>query len=202
MTDLSTQAAQAQHYAPIRSRLWGEPAPVKRIAIPAPPPAVVFTKAASQPAKVDRYAEHPDFGPSALGWRQIIKAVCIKHDISVAVVMGDSRRIDVSPIRHECFYRVHTETTMSKNQIGVVFGRDHTTVMHGISQHIKRAAKAGTILLDRPRDKGKRTVETVYQLRQEGLSNKEIAERLGRNRDYVAAIVCMLGKVEQIGAAE
>lgn len=185
MTDLSTQAAQSQHYAPIRSRLWGDTAPAKRISIPAPP---AFPKAASQPGKLDRYTDHPDFGPDAPKWRQIIKDICRKHNVSIAVVMSESRRMDVSPVRHECFYQIHEQTTTSKNQIGVMFGRDHTTVIWGIRQHIKRAAKAGMVLPDRSIDKGKHTVEDVYRLHQEGLTTKEIAEKLGRNRDYVSDV--------------
>lgn len=205
MTDLSTLTGQTQHYAPIRARLWGEPETVKRITIPAlaaSRPRASIPKAACQPIARERYTDHPEFGNGASRWRQIVKDACIKHDVSIAMVMGDSRRIDVIPIRHECFYRVHTETTMSKKQIGVKFGRDHTSITHGIRRHIFRAAAAGIVLAERPYDKGKLTVENVRQLHAEGLTNAQIASRMHRCRNYVASIVSVLDKVAQLGAGE
>lgn len=76
---------------------------------------------------------------AALSWRLIAADVCRKHGCSLAQILSPQRAHWLVVVRHELFFRLSTETTMSLPQIGrAIGGRDHTTVLHGIRMHRKR----------------------------------------------------------------
>lgn len=74
-------------------------------------------------------------------WRIIVDQVAAKHNLTANDVRSARRAHEVVVARHECFYRLKNETTMSLPQIGRLMGnKDHTTVLHGIHRHEARIA--------------------------------------------------------------
>jgi hypothetical protein len=74
-------------------------------------------------------------------WRIIVDQVAAKHNVSATDVRSARRTHAVVVARHECFYRLKHETTMSLPQIGRLMGnKDHTTVLNGIHRHEARIA--------------------------------------------------------------
>ena len=73
------------------------------------------------------------------GWKDIVREVCANHGFTLQQILGAQRQRRLCSARHEAFYRLSTETTMSLPEIGDAFGgRDHTTVLHGIRKHKAR----------------------------------------------------------------
>jgi len=74
-------------------------------------------------------------------WRIIVDQVAAKHNTTVNDIRSARRGHEIVVARHECFYRLRHETTMSLPQIGRMMGnKDHTTVLHGIHKHEGRIA--------------------------------------------------------------
>ncbi len=69
--------------------------------------------------------------------RQFARNVCAEAGVSIHIVMGRNRTPAICRLRELIWYRAHAEG-YSLNQIGQVFGRDHTTVMHGIRNEQRR----------------------------------------------------------------
>jgi chromosomal replication initiation ATPase DnaA len=73
----------------------------------------------------------------------------ISDDLGVSVeqMKGLSRKRDVCWARHEAMFRMFTEIKPRPSylKIGRRFGRDHTTVIHGIRSHAKRMGLADPI---------------------------------------------------------
>ena len=79
---------------------------------------------------------------SPFRWKFIIREVCEKHGIKLNEIMSVRRPTKITTARHEAFYRLKNETSMSYPQIGRVMGGfDHTTVLHGVKMHEKRMLK-------------------------------------------------------------
>lgn len=71
--------------------------------------------------------------------RFIVDEVCAKHGLTYLEIIGDQRGKKIVAARHEAMYRLSKETTLSLLAIGrVMGGKDHTTVIHGISQYAKK----------------------------------------------------------------
>lgn len=66
---------------------------------------------------------------------QILKEVCEKHQVSLKEVLSPMRSRYVIPARHEAMYRIREEKCLSWAQIGRIFDRDHTSVLHGWRKH-------------------------------------------------------------------
>jgi hypothetical protein len=74
-------------------------------------------------------------------WKIIIQEVCAKHGLRLPEVLGGRRSKPIVIARHEAFYRLSTETTMTLPQIGYrMGGKDHSTVIHGIRAYKARMA--------------------------------------------------------------
>lgn len=74
----------------------------------------------------------------------VLTAVAIKHGLTLSEIMGKDRRHHVAHARQEAFWVLkQTYPEMSLPAIGRMFGKDHTTVLHGIRQHEKRRAAGG-----------------------------------------------------------
>jgi len=81
------------------------------------------------------------FSRGRLTWRQIARDVAVKHDLTLADLIGPSRLAPVVKARHEAMHRVRRETSHSLPRIGQLFGgRDHTTVMNAVRRHAQRVA--------------------------------------------------------------
>lgn len=81
-----------------------------------------------------RYPEEPflDLGRMR---DEIVSGVAKRHGITVTVMRSTTQCTEVARARWEAMYRLHEELGMSKSRIARYFGRDHTTVMHGIAKH-------------------------------------------------------------------
>jgi len=73
--------------------------------------------------------------------RQIMMDVCEKYNISPMDMISERRDLLAMIPRHEAQYKIRKYTTMSLPQIGRIFGgRDHTSILNGISKYAKRLA--------------------------------------------------------------
>ena len=68
----------------------------------------------------------------------IIEEVSNQTMIPVRDILGKKRDHPTAHARQLCFYRIQRECNYSLPRIGRLFGRDHTTVLHGIRQEEKR----------------------------------------------------------------
>ena len=118
-----------EHYKSVRARLN---APEKAVA--------EIQKPTTEPAKADAVVEtfEPKFpSPSS----EIIYRVAQKHGVGVGDIRGPSRKPNLVLARQEAAYEIRMKRGLSLPQIGVMLGRDHTTVLHGIKRHTALLAK-------------------------------------------------------------
>lgn len=101
-----------------------------------PRPSAVPAPAAAAPEAVHDAAPMP----SMPNWLRITAEVGARHKLTVKVLTSPSRNRKVVMARNEAFWRLREEASLSFPQIGMKFGRDHTTVLHGYRQHAKRLA--------------------------------------------------------------
>jgi len=110
---------------------------------PKAPPKLPMVRMASKPRDVLNVASPAPQAskrmPGASMWRNIVAEVCRKHGTTIYEIIGQQRGRGIVLARHEAFYRLATETTMSMTQIGRHLGdRDHTTVLAGVRRHKER----------------------------------------------------------------
>lgn len=67
----------------------------------------------------------------------IMRAVCVKHEVTPAHIKGKWRVLDVVRARHEAMYQLR-RLGLSYPRIGQLLGRHHTSVMHGVRKHVER----------------------------------------------------------------
>lgn len=80
-----------------------------------------------------------DYPLAPSGWKDIVREVCAAHGFTLSEILGGRRSRPLCRARHEAFYRLSRETTMSLPQIGYrMGGKDHTTVINGIKKHKAR----------------------------------------------------------------
>ena len=70
---------------------------------------------------------------------QIIETVAVLHHVEPDELTGPSRAMPVVHARHAAMLKVRQLTDLSLPEIGREFGRDHTTVLHGIRAAAERA---------------------------------------------------------------
>lgn len=68
----------------------------------------------------------------------IIKEVSLKHGVSVDDMISEIRSVPVVGARYEAIYRIREERHLSWAQIGRLFNRDHSTILHGWRMHRER----------------------------------------------------------------
>lgn len=76
--------------------------------------------------------------PGAVRWMRIMHAVAKSHGITASEIMGVSRERHIVIARFETFYRLRIDLAMSYTKIGTLFGKDHTTIMHGVNKVRKK----------------------------------------------------------------
>ena len=70
---------------------------------------------------------------------QIIRETATQHNISTEYLIGHCRRAGVAWARFEIMWRARHEVGASYELIGhVLGGRNHSTIMHGISRYENR----------------------------------------------------------------
>lgn len=124
MSVVGEQRRQHERWALARARLMAS-TPSLKPAIERREPVV------EAPAPVD--VDNP---PNDDAWRPIIEDVCRKHGCTLGELYGGQRSAWLVRARHEAFFRLSKETTLSLPQIGHLMGsKDHTTVLHGARRH-------------------------------------------------------------------
>ncbi len=79
---------------------------------------------------------HKRFAPA---WViKIVLDTAKEHEISPADVVGECRMAVAVKARNHALYRIkEAKLTLSSPQIAKWFGRDHTTILHGLACHAK-----------------------------------------------------------------
>lgn len=110
---------------------------VAEAVMPAPvePPPVIFVV---QQQELDDADDRSPIIPLPR-WKSIVREVSEKHGVPIIDILSDRRNVPFVRARHECFFRLSKETTLSLPQIGKrLGGKDHTTVLAGIRRHQER----------------------------------------------------------------
>lgn len=68
-------------------------------------------------------------------WQEVVNQISQKTGVTYAEMRGRSRNSLFSAARWECWYLLKTELNFSFKMIAEKFGRDHSTVFHGISRY-------------------------------------------------------------------
>ena len=68
----------------------------------------------------------------------IVDEVAKRHRLTVADLIGTGLARPVTLARQEAMWAVKQATTLSYPAIGRFFGRDHTTIIHGVQAHEER----------------------------------------------------------------
>lgn len=134
-------ALAEQHLALMsaRSRLGLPVTPVKRISRNMVPAAPVLPEPVAKPEPPTPEPVKPILIPRA-HWSSILREVSAKHNIDARTLLGSARYRDAVLARNEAFYRIRHEVRvnnepMSYPEIGRRFGKDHTSVIHGVRRH-------------------------------------------------------------------
>jgi chromosomal replication initiation ATPase DnaA len=72
----------------------------------------------------------------------LVNAICRTHGVTLDELCGRQRTKAASWARHETWWQMrhHPDLHFSLADIGRIFGRDHTTVRHGVQIHARRDA--------------------------------------------------------------
>ena len=73
---------------------------------------------------------------------ELLDEVCRRRAVTPHEVCGLARSKAVASARHELWWRLrhHPEASFSFQEIGRIFRRHHTTVIHGVRAHCRRLA--------------------------------------------------------------
>lgn len=97
-------------------------------------PTVLVVKRAQKPTETPAPVAARGLPPTA---QRIIASVADKHGLTVADLRGRSQRYRIAHARQEAFFELMRHG-YSSPLIGSWFGRDHTTVLHGVCAHRNR----------------------------------------------------------------
>lgn len=140
----SIERAARLHAKQVRQRLLGSPLrrrprdvlKIGRTPEPAPQPEPEIIVLNPVPAPDPIY-----IAPSA----KIINEVAAKHKVSAGEIKGPRRNRYIVAARFEAILRIHRELPhMSLPQIGRVFNRDHTSILHAIRKYGAQAEGEAT----------------------------------------------------------
>jgi chromosomal replication initiation ATPase DnaA len=84
----------------------------------------------------------------AEGLIPLLAEVCFEHGVEPRELVSRGRHRRLVRARFDLYWRIRSNWGLSFPKIGEVFGRDHTTIMHGIEQHLLvRKKTAGWLTL-------------------------------------------------------
>lgn len=141
--DHAELARQRAHYAEVRRRLMGAPAkpvialgqippkpmpPVQPVLVAAPPPP-------PPPAPPPAPLAEPPHITQRRRREDVLAKVAIKHGVTRDEMMSTSRSLVVVRARHEACYLLMKEQKYGYSDLGRIFGKDHTTILHGVRKH-------------------------------------------------------------------
>lgn len=101
-----------------------------------------------EPVKIERWVTRGRhlYGPPTPSRSDLIRfrieAVAKRHGLPLACILGARRTRPVSIARHEAYWEIKTTFGLSYPRLGVIFGRDHTSIMHGVRKHEERMGMA------------------------------------------------------------
>ncbi len=96
----------------------------------------------AQSAISDLFSENPGTNPSS---DLIIDKVCHFFNVEIDDLLSSSKRANIVYARQTAIYLVRSLMDISLSQIGTIFRRDHTTVMHSLDQVEKRKASSENV---------------------------------------------------------
>lgn len=73
--------------------------------------------------------------------RRVVEAISERTGIPAVRIVSMSRNVAVVAARHWAFYELQ-QAGFSLSQMGRMFKKDHTTILHGIRKHIARTGAA------------------------------------------------------------
>jgi len=74
--------------------------------------------------------------------RDIIETVAARHGVTVAEILGTRRTKPIVNARHAAIVQVcKLRSTLSLPQIGRIFHRDHTTIMHAVCKYVAESGE-------------------------------------------------------------
>lgn len=179
---MSYEAELAGHYAGVRLRLRSPMAPM-------PPPRVsplqlTAPKYVAPPPPPAPEVEVAEDDEVAITSRDILRQVARKHNVTVPMMIGASRRANISSARREAAGRMHMELGMSLAQIGRRMRRDHTTILHMIRVESLTNDNLREAYGFRQKERDIIGQECI-RLRSEGVGTTEICRRLGVSKGKV-----------------
>lgn len=65
---------------------------------------------------------------------QILREEAFRNGYTVEELLAQNKRLHITAVRQYAMWRAHKETGRSLGAIGLVFNRDHTTVLHAIER--------------------------------------------------------------------
>lgn len=74
-----------------------------------------------------------------LAGHEAMRVFATTHGISVADLTRPCRKKPLATIRHDAMAYVREVTGLSFVDVGLLFNRDHTTIMHGVKASERRA---------------------------------------------------------------
>lgn len=113
-------------------------------------------------------------------WRRLLEEVASLHGLDVRDIISNRRSHHVVMARHEAFWRLHNELSLSYLEIGRrCGGREHSAVRNGVLQHEKRLGiPHGTVLLGRRTAMSEEERADIAALIRAGRSNYSIRQIL------------------------
>lgn len=81
-------------------------------------------------------------------WQRIAREVSLVTGVSLKEMRSSWRATHICAARHEAWWRMRHELSLSYPQIGRLWGRDHTTILNGVRKHQARidAGLAGVVV--------------------------------------------------------
>ena len=70
----------------------------------------------------------------ARGLYLLVERIAIKHYVTVAAICSPRRTADICKARRAVWRELRATTNMSTTELGRLFGRDHTTVIHALAK--------------------------------------------------------------------
>ncbi len=183
---LAAYRARKRPPAPVVRPKLAMPEPVKSVPAPAPAPKPYDDLAQYREAYANAI---PQTAPSQIA-KRIIEQVCIETGISQDLIKSPIRTNPVSQARQEAIWRIAADTTLSLPQIGRIFNRDHTTILHAIRRMNDKhdaMVRVHVVGCTPPEIEQREFEAEVYRLfKDDGLDTQQIARRLGKTQAETA----------------
>ena len=68
-------------------------------------------------------------------YREILNAVCEHYGYTIKQLISRKRQKTLVEARHIAIYMCRSYINMSYNEIGDIFNRDHSTIVHALHKH-------------------------------------------------------------------